>query len=211
MDGVLVDSVSSWGSVHRALGTDNREGMEAYRAGRLSDRAFILSDVALWRRARPAFGPGDLEAILADVPRTKGLTQAVAAVKEAGAECAVVTGGLRALARMVASEAGLAHVRANDVVFGPGGRLLDDCVVDVPLRDKAGVLASLQAGLGISPDETASIGDSMFDAGLFQRSRVGVAFNPIDREAEAAASHTIRGDDLREAVRPILESMRESR
>jgi len=208
MDGVLVDNVSSWGAVHRALGTDNSAAIRAFLRGAIDDRAFILSDVALWRQARPSFGPRDLEAILATVPRMKGLKEAAAAVREAGAECAVVTGGLASLARMVAREAGLSHLRANDVVFGADGKLMDEAVVNVPLRDKAGVLRALQAELGVPPEATASVGDSVFDVGLFQRSRVSVAFNPIDPEAAAKARHVVRGADLRDAVRPILESMR---
>jgi len=97
------------------------------------------------------------------------------------------------------------------VVFGPDGRLRDEAVVDVPLRDKAGVLASIQRALDIAPEETASVGDSVFDVGLFERSRLRVAFNPIDPEVARAASTVVEGLDLRGAVRPILESMRDSR
>jgi HAD superfamily PSPase-like hydrolase len=211
MDGVLVDAVSSWGAVHRALGTDNRGAIADYLAGAIDDREFILRDVALWRSARPAFGPADLAAILRSVPRMAGLVEAVAGLRGLGAECAVVTGGLRPLAEMVASEAGLSHLRANDVVFGPDGRLRDEAVVDVPLRDKEGVLAALQAELGVTPDETASVGDSAFDVGLFRRSRLSVAFNPIDAQARRAASSVVEGPDLRAAVGPILDGMRDLR
>lgn len=211
MDGILVDSISSWGAVHRALGTDNRAAIAAYLDGKIDDRAFILSDVALWRRARPAFGRMDLEAILAAVPRMPGLVEATAALQREGARCVIVSGGLAGLAQMVAREAAFDGWRANDVVFGADGRLLDQAVIDVPLRDKAGVLAAFQAQAGVPVEATASVGDSAFDAGLFGRSRVSVAFNPIDETARRAATHTMRGRNLHEAVRPILESMREAR
>jgi phosphoserine phosphatase len=141
----------------------------------------------------------------------KGLVEAASSLRAAGVECAVVTGGLRTLAEMVAREAGLGPIRANDVVFGPDGRLVDEAVVDVPLREKAGVLAAVQGELGIPPEATASVGDSMFDVGLFERSGLSVAFNPIDRHAEAAASAVVRGRDLRDAVAPILERLSMSR
>jgi phosphoserine phosphatase len=211
MDGILVDSISSWGAVHRALGTDNRHAISAYLSGKMDDRQFILSDVALWRAVRPSFSRSDLDAILAGVPRMPGLVEATAALHEAGARCVVVSGGLAALAQMVVREAKLAGFRANDVVFGPDGRLADDAVIDVPLREKAAVLAALQRQAGVAPQGTASVGDSAFDAGLFGRSRVSVAFNPIDEAAARAATHVVRGHDLRDAVAPILESMRVSR
>ena len=211
MDGILVDSISSWGAVHRALGTDNRAAIAAYLDGEIDDRAFILSDVALWRRARPAFCRPDLEAILAAVPRMKGLVEATAELRKEGARCVIVSGGLRTLAEMVAREAAFDGWRANDVVFGPDGRLRDEAVIDVPLREKAGVLSALQRGAGVPPEATASVGDSVFDEGLFGRSRLSVAFNPIDEAVGRAATHVVRARDLREAVRPILESMREAR
>jgi HAD superfamily PSPase-like hydrolase len=211
MDGILVDAVSSWGAVHRALGTDNRAAIAAYLNGAIDDRQFILSDVALWRRAAPAFGRRDLEAILAGVRRMPGLLEATAALREAGARCVIVSGGLATLAAMVAHEAKLDGFRANDVVFGKDGRLADEAVVDVPLRDKSGVLEAFQREAGVLPAATASVGDSVFDAGLFHRSALSVAFNPIDEAAGRAATHLVRGADLRQAVRPILESMRESR
>jgi len=211
MDGILVDSISSWGAVHRALGTDNRAAIAAYLRGAIDDREFILSDVALWRRAAPAFGRQDLEAILAQVPRMPGLTAAIGQLREAGARGVIVSGGLKSLAAMVAREAKLDAFRANDVVFGPDGRLRDEAVVDVPLRDKGGVLAAFQRETGVPPEATASVGDSEFDAGLFRRSALSVAFNPIDEVVGRAATQVVRGRDLRDAVRPILESMRETR
>ncbi len=207
MDGVLVDHVSSWAAVHDALGTQNSGAVASYLAGEIDDREFILRDVALWRGARPEFGPGDLQQILARVPRMFAMREAVAAVRAQGATCAIVTGGLRGLAEMLVREAGFSHFRANDVVFGKDGRLQDDAVVDVPLRNKGGVLAALQDRLGVSPAQTAAIGDSQFDVGLFARSRISVAFNPLDEAASQHATHVVRGRDLRVAVAPVLDGM----
>lgn len=211
MDGVLTDHVSSWRAVHDALGTRNQEAVDAYDDGLIDDREFILRDVALWRQASPELTRKELGAILAQVPRMRGVKEAVGALHAEGVACVIVTGGLRQLAQMLASEAPFTQTRSNDVVFGDDGRLADEAVVGVPLRGKAGVLKAIQSELGVPPRATASVGDSHFDVGLFSRSRVGVAFNPTDERVAARADHVVRSADLRDAVAPLLESMRLSR
>lgn len=205
MDGVLIDHVSSWAAVHDALGTTNTEAVAAYLAGAIDDHEFIRRDVRLWRSARPDFSHAQLLAILGDVPRMPGLGAAVQSLRERGTVCAIVSGGLRAMAQMLATEAEFSHIRANDVVFGADGRLTDGAVVQVPMRDKAGVVRALQEELGIGPEETAAIGDSRFDLGMFERSRVRVAFNPIDEDIVRTATHVVRRKDLRRAVEPLLD------
>ena len=204
MDGVLIDHVSSWAAVHDAIGTKNPEGLKAFLAGTIDDREFIRADVRLWRQARPALKEADLRAILAEVPRMPGLHEALGELRSAGTTCAIITGGLRAMAEMLAAEAGFEHIRANNVVFGPDGRLEEGAVIEVPMRDKASVLRKLQAQLHILHAETGSVGDSAFDRGLFERSRIGVAFNPLDAEVVRAATHVVREKDLKRAVAPLL-------
>jgi phosphoserine phosphatase len=211
MDGVLIDHISSWAAVHESLGTENSQAVEAFNQGRIDDREFILEDVRLWRQARPAFGRKDLRAILSEVRRMPGFVEAVADVRAAGAICAIISGGLREMADILAEEADFSHVRANGVVFGRDGRLVDDAIVDVPLRDKASVLRAIQEASGIPPAQTAAVGDSLFDLGLFRQSAVSVAFNPLDAHVAAGATHVVRGKDLRAAVARILDSASESR
>jgi phosphoserine phosphatase len=211
MDGVLIDHVSSWAAVHEALGTTNIEAVHAFDVGLIDDHEFILRDAAVWKRARPEFRASDLEDILARVPRMGGLRQAIDQLVARGVTCAIVSGGLRGLAMMLAREASFELVHANDVVFGPDGRLVMDSRVDVPLREKAAVVAGLQRKLGVSPAQTASVGDSAFDIGMFERSGWSVAFNPMEERVARAASFVVRGKDLRAVVAPLLEACEEAR
>lgn len=211
MDGVLIDHVSSWSAVHEALGTTNEEAVRAFLDGRIDDREFIARDVALWRSARPDFGLEELRKILRRVPRMPGLREATDSLVRRGATCAIVSGGLKELATMLAGEASFPHVRANGVVFGPDGRLAPAGTVEVPLRDKARVVAEIQDRLGVPPASTAAIGDSHFDLGMFARAAISVAFNPKDDEVARSARHVVRRKDLRQAVAPILEAADGSR
>jgi phosphoserine phosphatase len=211
MDGVVVDHVSSWAVVHEALGTDNSQALHDFMDGRIDDFEFIRRDVALWRSKRPDLTMEDLVQILEGAPRMGGTAQAVAALRAQGTQCAIVSGGLRPLADLIAREAGLGPVRANGVPFGPDGRLTDGALVEVPLRNKAQVVEALQAQMGVTREQTGSVGDSPFDEGLFRRSSISVAFNPLDEGVARAATHTVRSKDLRAAVAPLLDGARFAR
>lgn len=208
MDGVLVDHFSSWAVVHEALGTDNTDALLEFMAGRIDDHEFIRRDVALWRSQRPDLSAGDLVAILDRAPRMPGLKEAIASLRAQGTHCAIVSGGLRQLAEMVAAESGIPTVRANAVRFGPEGRLSDDALVEVPLRRKAEVVRAIQEELGVGKEQTGSVGDSEFDRGLFGQSRVSVAFNATDRAVARSATYAVWEKDLRAAVAPFLDGAR---
>ncbi|HEX9710371.1 MAG TPA: HAD-IB family phosphatase [Candidatus Thermoplasmatota archaeon] len=208
MDGVLVDHLSSWAVVHDALGTDNTDALVAFMEGRIDDRQFIRRDVALWRSRRPDLSEAELLAILAPTPRMPGMREAIRSLRAQGTKCAIVSGGLRPLAELVAREGGFDTVRANGVCFGPDGRLADDARIEVPLRAKGEVVRAIQEELGVGPADTGAVGDSAFDRGLFERSRVSVAFNPVDDEVARAATHAVWGKDLRAAVAPLIDGAR---
>ena len=55
---------------------------------------------------------------------------AVATLADRGVTCAIVSGGLKELASMLAHEARFSHVHANGVVFGGDGRLTAQAVVE---------------------------------------------------------------------------------
>lgn len=211
MDGVLIDHVSSWAAVHEALGTGNREAMREFLEGRIDDREFIRRDVRLWREARPTLSQGDILEILSKVPRMPGLREAITALAAHGTACVIVTGGLRAMGEMLVREAPFDGLRANNVAFGPDGRLLDDGVVEVPIRAKGAVVRALRLEYGVSREETAAIGDTHFDRGMFRESRVCVAFNPADEAVVEAATHVVREKDLRKGVAPLLDGMTHER
>jgi hydroxymethylpyrimidine pyrophosphatase-like HAD family hydrolase len=65
------------------------------------------------------------------------------------------------------------------------------------------VLAWLQEQLGFSSEETASVGNSEIDVGLFRRSKVGIAFHPEDETVRRHATHIVESNDLAELI-PLL-------
>ena len=48
-DGVLVDSVSSWKTLHDHFGTDNSLNLTRFINGELTDVEFMRSDIQMWK------------------------------------------------------------------------------------------------------------------------------------------------------------------
>ena len=113
-----------------------------------------------------------------------------------GARTAIVSGGLDLLAKRVARELGIEVALANGLRVHADGRLTGEGIVRVPIHGKEGVLAQLQKQLEVRPEETASVGNSEIDVGLFRRSRVGVAFLPEDEDVRKAATAVVTERNL---------------
>jgi phosphoserine phosphatase len=196
MDGTLVDVASSWRVVHDHFGEHNDEGLRRFMANEIDDHEFIRSDVRIWWKHAPTLTSEDLEAILAPVPLMPGARELMRGLHERRARTAIVSGGLDLLARRIGRELGVDHVLANGLRTTAGGRLTGEGIVRVPIHDKEAVLTRLQTRLGVSPEETAGVGNSEIDVGLFRRSRVGVAFLPEDEAVRQAATVTITERNL---------------
>jgi phosphoserine phosphatase len=196
MDGTLVDVPSSWRVVHDHFGDHNDEGLRRFLANQIDDEEFIRMDIRVWWRHAPDLTVDDLERILATVPLMPGAAELIEGIHARGARTAIVSGGLDLLARRVAQELGIEVALANGVRVDADGRLTGEGIVRVPIHGKEGVLAALQSQLGVRPEETASVGNSEIDVGLFRRSRVGVAFLPEDDDVRKAATAVVTERNL---------------
>jgi phosphoserine phosphatase len=205
MDGTLVDILSSWASVHAHFGASNPEGLRRFMAYEIDDAEFIRSDVRIWWRYRPGLTIDEIEAILDRAPLMPGAHALVDGVHARGARAAIVSGGIDLLAHRIAKELGIDIVLANGFRVDGSRRLTGEGVVRVPIHRKEDVLADLQARLRVEPSETASVGNSEIDVGLFRRSRIGVAFRPEDDIVTHAATAVVPGPDLA----AVLDALRD--
>jgi len=196
MDGTLVDVESSWASVHAFFGERNDEGLRRFNANEIDDLEFIRSDIRIWWRHRPGLTIDELEEILGRVPLMPGAEALFRGLRAHGVHTAIVSGGIDLLAKRVARELGIDIALANGFRVDSEGRLTGEGIVRVPIHHKEGTLAMLQAQLGVDPTETASVGNSEIDVGLFRRSQVGIAFRPEDEEVRAKASAVVAEPDL---------------
>ncbi|HXW66811.1 MAG TPA: HAD-IB family phosphatase [Thermoplasmata archaeon] len=205
MDGTLVDVPSSWAMVHAHFGDANPEGLRRFMAYEIDDLEFIRSDVRIWWRHRPDLSLGEIGRILDRAPLMPGASELIRGLRARGARTAIVSGGIDLLARRIADELGIDVVLANGFRVDAAGRLTGEGIVRVPIHRKADVLADLQARLGVDPSETASVGNSEIDVGLFRRSRIGVAFRPEDDAVRHGASAIVEDGSL-ERVLDVLSA-----
>jgi phosphoserine phosphatase len=196
MDGTLVDVDSSFAVVHHHFQDHNADGLRDFLAGRIDDHEFIRTDVRIWQRHAPDLTVEDLEAILGKVPLMPGAATLISGLRGWGVRTAIISGGIDLLAHRIARELGIDLSLANGFRVDSQGRLTGEGIIRVPIQGKEGVLAGLQHQLGVSVEETASIGNSEIDVGLFRRSRVGVAFLPEDEAVRRGATQVVTEKDL---------------
>jgi phosphoserine phosphatase len=204
MDGTLVDTVSSWVFVHHHFGENNDEALRAFMHDEINDQEFIRRDLSLWHRHIPELSATDVAKILKDVPLMPGAHELMKALKARGMKTVIVSGGLDLLAQRIKEELGMDLALANVLETDRKGTIVGGKVV-VPVKRKEEVLRKLQGKLGVAPEETASVGNSEIDVGLFRASRIRVAFCPQDEYVISNATSVITERDLREVLLALEE------
>ncbi len=205
MDGTLVDVESSWAAVHAHFGDHNADGLRRFLANEIDDEEFIRTDVRVWWKHSPEISLAEIDRILDRVPLMPGARTLIEGLHRRGAWTAIVSGGIDRLAERVGRELGIERVLANGFRTTVDGRLTGEGIVRVPIHAKEQVLADLQRRLGVTPAETASVGNSEIDVGMFRRSRIGIAFLPEDEEVRRAATSVVTDRDLGEVL-PLLDA-----
>jgi len=206
MDGVLVQGVSSWATVHQSLGTDNEKGYLAYKSGRIDDHEFMASDIALWTE-RGIETVDEIEHIVENIPLMKGAETVVSFLKEHGYITVIISGGLDLLADRLAGELLMDHSVANGLETTGNGRLTGRGILRVPLLNKGAPLKVVLGRIG-EIDRVIAIGDSPVDIPMFDMSDLSIAFNPREKAVSEGAMRTVFSDDLTdvlEFIRPFDE------
>ena len=205
MDGVLTLERSSWEFVHRYLGVDNSDNLELYRKSEISYREFLARDVRRWLEVRPDMTTKDLDKILSGITAVKNLKSSVRALKDAGITCAIISGGLKPLARRIGTESGIGIVMANDIVPSEDGRLTENGIIMVDPKSKDVVLRDIQKNTGIKPDSTVSVGDSPEDARMFSLSASSIFIAEGRKSTGIVATSVLPPGDLKPVADTILE------
>lgn len=204
MDGVLIHERSSWGMVHESLGTSNEASHEAYLTDRIDDMEFMRRDIALWRSARPDITIYDINKVLSKATPMEGLDECVHGLRTAGAALSILSGGLKLLSERIAKDWGFDSNFANGLQAGPDGRLTGEGILEVPLKDKGGVLAErILKGNGFGP--VVTVGDSTVDISMFKHSDLPIAFRAYDERVRRRAKRTVDVPDLLRVRDVILE------
>jgi phosphoserine phosphatase len=196
MDGTLVNVESSWAAVHAYFGESNADSVKLFENDQIDDEEFLRRDIQLWWKHEPNITVDDLERILATVPLMPGASELFRALHARGVGTAIISGGIDILARRLGRELGIGYVLANGFRVNPDGRLTGEGIIRVPIKHKQEALAQVQRQLRVSPAESAAVGNSEIDVGMFRQCQVGIAFLPADRTVLENATHVVNEPDL---------------
>ncbi len=200
MDGVLLDTVSSWRYIHDYFGTTNKRSIVSYLRGDIDYLEFIRRDVSLWKKNGEAVSKRTIENILYSIPLINGAQDCISFLKDHGVQTAIVSAGLDILAQKVAAEIGIDYTFANEVIVGSDGRLTGEGILHVELMQKDKNVKELVKKLNLSLDACAAVGNSCFDIPMLEVCGLGIAFNPEDACVMQCADVVVKEKDLSKLI-----------
>lgn len=204
LDGTLKREPDPYVYLHRRLGT--MEAAEAFTAkglsGEIAYEEWLRLDTGLWTGTPRSV----LVRHLNDNPYLPGARETVHALKAMGVTVAIVSSGLLLHAEQAVQDLGIDLAIGNEIHFdGDGedplvsGRVTAHCVYG----GKRGLLAQVQAQLGVAPAETLAVGDTRSDLGLFELAAFRIAVNPNHPDVAAAADLVLPTPDLTPMLRDL--------
>ena len=204
MDGVLLDTVSSWRYIHEYFGTTNERSIMAYLRGDIDYLEFIRRDVSLWKKNGKLVKKDTIQDILYTIPYIKGVEECISFLKKRHIHTAIVSAGLDILAEKIAHDFGIDYVYANEVKIGKDGRLTGEGVLHVELMHKDKNVKALAKKHHLPLEACAAVGNSCFDIPMLETCGLGIAFNPEDTCVVKCADVVIEGKDLSRLI-PTLK------
>ena len=207
LDGVLVDTFSSWIWMHDHFKVNNDHSLYAYQRGEIDYQEFMRRDIELWLKKKKDMTIYDVKEILSAVPIMKGAKEVMDEMKKRGILTAIISCGIEVLADRVAEELGIDFVVANGLEVDENLRLTGEGILSIELADKGKPLRKLLLENEIEKEECTAIGNSYGDAAMFEVSGFGIAFNPQDDTVSQKADAVVEGDDLRGILRYICRSL----
>jgi len=177
-DGVLVDSVSSWKTLHEHFGTENHGLLSKYLSGELTDQEFMNLDIKMWKSVQSNIHQDDLFRVYSGVKLMPGAREVVSELISKGIFVAIVSAGVDVF---VSTIAGLLKVNdwiANGFEFDEKGYLLDEGIVRVSGQGKGKIVKKLIEMHNFQASEVICIGDSEIDLSMNIEGTHFLGFNP---------------------------------
>jgi len=185
-DGVLVDAVSSWRTLHDHFGTDATEMLSRFIAREIDDEEFMRHDIQLWKAVQAQIHRDELFRAFSGIRLMDGAREVVEELRRRGVLVVIISAGID---MFVSSIAGMLKVDdwiANGFNFDSEGMLLDDGVMRVSAHDKASVIQRVLEMHELSAENVVSVGDSDVDLSMWLEGSRFIGFNP-SRETSSLA------------------------
>ena len=185
-DGVLVDAVSSWRTLHDSFGTDNAVNLTRFIRGEISDVEFMRSDIQMWKAVRNPIHQDELFRAYAGVALMPGARECVKHLQNAGVFVAIVSAGVDLFVSSIASMLKVDDWIANGFVFDEEGFLTDEGVCRLHASGKGAVIDRLLEMNGFEAKDCVSIGDSEMDLSMMVDGSRFIGFNPTRDSSKEA-------------------------
>lgn len=185
-DGVLVDAVSSWRTLHDAFGTDNALNLNRFIRGEISDVEFMRSDIQMWKAVRNPIHQDELFRSYAGVKLMRGARETVQRLKDEGVFVAIVSAGVDLFVSSIASMLDVDDWIANGFIFDDDGFLTDEGVCRLHASGKGDVITRLLEMNNLNPEACVSVGDSEMDLSMQVEGSRFIGFNPTRESSNAA-------------------------
>lgn len=195
-DGVLVDSVSSWKTLHDHFGTDNSLNLTRFINGELTDVEFMSSDIKMWKEKSNPIYRDELFRAYSGVKLMNGARELVSELKEKGIFVAIVSAGVDIFVSSIAAMLKADDWIANGFHFNDDDTLSDEGICRLHASKKDLIIEKIINMQGLSPQNCISVGDSEMDLSMQVEGSGFVGFNP-SRESSFKA--------FKEAGVPIIE------
>lgn len=195
-DGVLVDSVSSWKTLHDHFGTDNSLNLTRFINGELTDVEFMRSDIQMWKEKSNPIYRDELFRAYSGVKLMNGARELVAELKEKGIFVAIVSAGVDIFVSSIAAMLKADDWIANGFHFNDDDTLSDEGICRLHATKKDLVIEKIIKMHGFTPQNCISVGDSEMDLSMQIDGSGFIGFNP-SRESSFKA--------FKEAGVPIIE------
>ena len=177
-DGVLVDSVSSWKTLHDHFGTDNSVNLSRFIAGEISDVEFMRSDIKMWKKKSNPIYREELFRSYSGVKLMPGARELVSELKENGVFVAIVSAGVDIFVASIASMLKVDDWVANGFIFNEDNSLSDEGICRLHATGKDVIIEKLMSMHNFKPEDCVSVGDSEMDLSMQVDGSRFIGFNP---------------------------------
>ncbi|HPR41489.1 MAG TPA: HAD-IB family phosphatase [Candidatus Methanofastidiosa archaeon] len=203
LDGTLIESISSWRTLHRYFGASQDEverNTEAFFSGRIDYLKWMEDDIALWLHRRPTIA--DIEDAFSSCSPPPDSKEAVSLLKSNGMKVYIVSSGIDVLADRIGRELGVDGVFANALNADEEGYLNGNGTLVVEPNNKHEVVMRIAEADGVPLDQVACVGDTKYDISMFEGVGGKYALNSKHQELVDAADEAF--DDILELAKHII-------
>mgnify|MGYP002039493416 FL=1 len=206
-DGVLVNAVSSWRTLHDHFGTDNAINLQRFIRGEFSDVEFMRSDIKMWKEKQDPIYRDELFRAYSGVKLMDGAREVIEKLQANGVFVAIVSAGVDLFVSSIAGMLKVDDWIANGFVFNDDDTLSDDGVCRLHATGKGEIIHRLLEMNNLDVANCVSVGDSEMDLSMHVEGSRFIGFNPTRESSQSAFEQAdidvVYGKDLR-AILPLL-------